>query len=63
MSGDVVNLRQARKTRAKAAKDQLTAANRAAFGRTRADKTRAEAEHRLADIRLSGHRRVEPDVP
>lgn len=61
VTGDVVNLRQARKARTRAAAERAAAANRAAFGRSRADKTLAETMRHLADARLSGHRRGEPD--
>ena len=63
MTGEIVNLRRARKARAKAAQNQLAATNRATFGRPRADKTLADATNRLVDARLSGHRRAEPDEP
>ena len=44
--GEVVNLRQARKERARAAADAKAAANRARFGRTKAEKQadRADAD-------------------
>ncbi len=63
MTGDIVNLRRVRKARARDAADQAAAANRAAFGRSRADKSLAETRRQLADARLSGHRRTEPDEP
>lgn len=63
MTGEVVNLRRARKARAKAAADQAAGANRVAFGRSRSDRTLLDAERRLAEARLSGHRRTEPDEP
>ena len=40
----IVNLRQARKDRARAAKDARAADNRTQFGRTKAEKGGAEAE-------------------
>jgi len=42
--GDVVNLRQWRRSRAKEEDASRAAANRAAFGRTKAQKQRDEAE-------------------
>lgn len=63
MTGDIVNLRRARKTRARETEEAAAAANRAAFGRSRAQKTLAEATRRLDEARLSGHRRTEPDEP
>lgn len=50
MSGEVVNLRTARKARAKAAATAEAAANRARFGRTKAERL---AQAREAD-RLAG---------
>lgn len=59
MSGDIVNLRRARKTRARAGKDAKAAENRARFGRTRAEREREAAEEALAARRLDGIRREE----
>lgn len=39
MTGDVVNLRQVRKQRARAEKDRTAEQNRVSFGRTKAEKT------------------------
>lgn len=47
--GDLVNLKAARKARARAQKEAGAAANRALFGRTKADKALEEA--RAAQIR------------
>jgi len=59
--GDVINLRDARKRRERAAKDAKAAANRSRFGRTRAERTRQETE-RERDVRgLDGHRREPSD--
>lgn len=53
--GEIVNLRRARKSQ-KRAEDALTAdANRAAFGRTKTERTRTESEKALAARRLDGH--------
>ena len=41
---EIVNLRQARKNRARAAKDARAAENRTRFGRAKAEKGGAEAE-------------------
>ena len=64
MSGDIVNLRQARKTRARGEKERRAAENRALYGRTKTerqrDSTTAEklsrhvAEHKLAGDEPSG---------
>lgn len=63
MTGDIVNFRRARKARARVAADEAASVNRAAFGRSRAEKTLAATTRQLADARLSGHRRTEPDEP
>ena len=49
---DVVNLRQARKWKARVAKDKDAEANRAKFGRTKAEKHKTGAEARHAAARL-----------
>jgi hypothetical protein len=55
--GDIINLRRARKARARAA-DRAAASTRAVqFGEARADRTLREAEARLAAGRLDGLRR------
>ncbi len=58
--GEIVNLKLARKRKARTDKDDRAAANRALFGRTRAEKAATDAEHRRAAAALEGHRR-EPD--
>ncbi|HVI97797.1 MAG TPA: DUF4169 family protein [Sphingomonas sp.] len=55
--GEVVNLRLARKAKARAAKQTIAAANRAAFGRTRAERRAAEAERTRLDHDLDGAKR------
>ncbi len=50
----IVNLRQARKDRARAAKDTRAAENRTRFGRTKAEKGAAEAERVRAETGLDG---------
>ncbi len=49
---EVVNLRQARKAKRRAEAETTAAANRAAFGRTRAEKevTTAELDRRARDL-------------
>ena len=56
---EIVNLRQARKHRQRAEKEQQAAANRAKFGRTKAEKQRIDAEasldrQRLDRLKLTG---------
>jgi hypothetical protein len=55
--GEVVNLRRARKAKARAGKEATAAVNRAAFGRTKTEKARTTLEaERAADL-LDGARR------
>lgn len=54
--GDVVNLRRARKDRARTEADRKAEANRVAFGRTKAEKSLSKAERTLAERRIDGHR-------
>lgn len=54
--GDVVNLRMARKTRARAEADAKARANRALHGRTAAEKARDEKEKVLRERTLDGAR-------
>lgn len=54
--GEVVNLNKARKDRAKAGAKAVAAANRAGYGRSKADRTRAEKERARADRLLDGSR-------
>ena len=51
--GDVVNLRQARKQRARADKDKKAAENRVRFGRTKAERTR-DAQQRSKAVEHVG---------
>lgn len=53
---DIVNLRQARKAKAKRAKDEIAHANRVAFGRTKAEKKLSESQKRIETKRLDGHK-------
>jgi hypothetical protein len=54
---EIVNLRQVRKQKARAEKEAKAAGNRAAFGRTKADKSRTKAEADLKRRRLEAHKR------
>jgi hypothetical protein len=60
MTADIVNLRRARKAKARDERERTAAANRSAFGRTKAEKETTFAERRLADRNIDAHRR-EPD--
>jgi hypothetical protein len=52
---DIVNLRLARKAKAKAEQSQRAADNRIQFGRSRAEREASEAEKRLVRRRIDGH--------
>jgi hypothetical protein len=54
--GDVINLRQARKARARAEKEAQAQENRARFGRTGAEKRRDADTVERGDRRHEGHR-------
>ncbi|WP_374943792.1 DUF4169 family protein [Sphingomonas sp.] len=56
---DVINLRTARKTRAREVKEQEAVANRAAFGRTKAERAADEAEAARREAALDGTKREE----
>jgi len=57
MMAEIVNLRQARKAKARSEKDDAAAANRAKFGRTKAEKQAEAAKAALATKALDGHKR------
>ena len=52
MSGDVVNLRQARKAKQRLDKERQADQNRLAFGRSKAEKTLTKALNRKAERTL-----------
>ena len=52
MSGDVVNLRQVRKQKARTEKERQAERNRLAFGRTKAEKTLTRALNEKAEKTL-----------
>jgi hypothetical protein len=54
---DIINLRRARKKKARAEKEARAAQNRVGFGRTKDEKHFAEAQERLAERRIEAHRR------
>lgn len=58
---EIVNLRAARKRKAKARKEKQADENRLLFGRTRAEKQKIEAEKALQMRHLDGHLRNESD--
>lgn len=55
----VINLNKARKARAREAEKSLAAENRVAFGRTKAEKSKAQAETTRTARQLDG-KRLEP---
>ena len=56
---EIVNLRQARKAKARTGKEAEAATNRAKFGRTKAEKQVEAAKKSIEDKRLDGHKRDE----
>ena len=56
---EIVNLRNARKQKARADKATQAEQNRITFGRTKAEKQLTAAEQALADKRIDGHKRDE----
>ncbi len=61
--GEIVNLRRARKQKARGDSDATAAANRAKFGASRAAREAAEKLLRLESARLDGHRRGADAAP
>ncbi|BCH16050.1 MULTISPECIES: DUF4169 family protein [unclassified Mesorhizobium] len=63
---DIVNLRQARKQKARADKERLAEQNRALHGRSKADRERDRSIADKAEKFVAGHRREvlgNPDSP
>ncbi len=54
---EIINLRQARKNKARADKEARADQNRITFGRTKAEKDLTKAERVLAQRRLDSHKR------
>ncbi|BCG93824.1 DUF4169 family protein [Mesorhizobium sp. 131-2-1] len=61
--GDVVNLRQARKQKARAEKERLAGENRALHGRSKAERNRDRLTADQAEKFIAGHRREKPGDP
>lgn len=59
MMAEIVNLNKARKARAKSDAGKQAEANRAKFGRTKAEKDREVAEQARRDALLDGAKREE----
>ncbi len=60
---EIVNLRRARKDRARAAKDARAAENRGKFGRGKAEKRATRAERGRTEMALDGKRLAEEPDP
>ena len=58
---EIINLRNARKQKARASKDAQAEQNRISFGRSKAEKQLTAAERALAEKRIDGHRRTDKD--
>ncbi|HJE24834.1 MAG TPA: DUF4169 family protein [Methylorubrum populi] len=58
---EIINLRQVRKDREKAAKEAKAAENRILFGRPKKARTLAETRKALEQTRHEGHRLGDPD--
>ncbi len=56
MSGDIVNLRRARKAKQKAAEAATAAENRAIFGKSKDERALTAKSELLEQRRLDGHR-------
>ncbi len=61
MSAEIVNLRRARKSRARAEKEEQAAENRRRHGLSKAEKQAERAERDQADRHIEGHRREPRD--
>lgn len=55
--GEIINLKNVRKQKARADKDSQAAQNRVLFGRTKAEKLQQSAEKARADKTIDGHKR------
>jgi hypothetical protein len=61
--GDVVNLRTARKQKARGAREDEAARNRATFGMPKAERQLAEKRASMERDRLDAHRREGAETP
>jgi hypothetical protein len=60
VTAEIVNLRKARKAKARAADEARAAENRTRFGRSKAERKASEADRDLTLRKLDGHR-LQPD--
>jgi Domain of unknown function (DUF4169) len=58
---EIINLRKARKKKARAEKEAEAAENRAKFGRPKEERSQSEAAKDLLDRKLDAHRREDGD--
>jgi hypothetical protein len=58
---EIINLRKARKAKARAEKEAEAAENRAKFGRAKEERSQSEAAKDLLDRKLDAHRREDDD--
>lgn len=56
---EIINLRNFRKQKTRASKDDQAAQNRVLFGRTKGEKLQQAAEKALAEKKIDGHKRDE----
>jgi hypothetical protein len=56
MSAGIVNLRRARKAKARTEREQEAASRRTAFGRSKAEKAKTGALNAQAERQIEGHR-------
>ena len=59
---EIINLRMARKQKARAEKDVQAQQNRILFGRTKAEKLKQAAEKAAADKHIDGHKREDGET-
>ncbi len=58
---EIINLRRARKQKARAEADKTAEQNRISFGRTKAERSLTEAEREMAARRIDGHKLTRDD--
>lgn len=61
--GEVVNLRQARKQKARTEKERQASENRALYGRSKTERERDRLTSEKAEKFVASHRREKPDDP
>jgi hypothetical protein len=57
MPAEIINLRRARKEKARGEREKQAERNRASFGLSKGEKERARAEGKLAERKIESHRR------